>query len=142
MTADNHSIIIKTKENKGEGNNMFCNQCGAQIDENANFCNKCGYKIPKPEMGSIIFAREKQFYGSLVKMKVYIDGQLAASVGPGEEAKVNVTIGTHQIAFDLWSGNNVENITITKESPNIKINFKLGTGLITTKPKITSIENV
>ena len=121
---------------------MFCNQCGAQIDENANFCNKCGFQIPKPEMGSIIFAREQQFYGSLIKIKIYMDGNLVASVGPGEQARVNATIGTHQIAFDLWSGNKLETITITKENPNIKVNFKLGVGAISSKPKIVSIENV
>ena len=121
---------------------MFCNQCGVQIDENANFCNKCGFKIPKPEIGSIIFAREQQFYGSLVKIKIYMDGNLVASVGPGEQVRVNTTIGNHQIAFDLWSGNKLETITITKENPNIKVNFKLGVGAISSKPKIVSIENV
>jgi len=27
----------------------FCNQCGAQLNDNAQFCGKCGCKVEKDE---------------------------------------------------------------------------------------------
>ena len=42
---------------------MFCNKCGAEIDINDKFCNSCGEKIENKDIGSIIFKREKQYYG-------------------------------------------------------------------------------
>ena len=120
---------------------MFCNNCGNKIENNDVFCNKCGAKVG-PEMGSIVFARQSKFYGSLIPIKVFIDGNLVATVGNGKEEKVQVSVGKHKLAFNLWSGNDVEDIELTKEHPNIKINFALKMGAVTSKPKIISIENL
>ena len=121
---------------------MYCNKCGSEIDINANFCNKCGNKLKNYNTASIIFERENQFYGVIVPIKVYLDGQLVASVNAGKSVKVQTTVGKHRIAFNLWSGNGQYDIEVNKENPNIKVTFKLGVGAITSKPKIVSITNV
>lgn len=127
---------------------MFCTKCGSEVEDNAMFCTKCGNKIENKEVnianesGSIIFAREKQFYGVLIPIKVYLDGIEVASVSAGKEVKVSADIGKHRIAFNLWSGNGQYDVEVSSEHPNIKVNFKLSMGVVTSKPKITSIENI
>lgn len=34
--------------NSEEGNNMFCEKCGAQVDDGAQFCTACGAQMTKP----------------------------------------------------------------------------------------------
>ena len=114
---------------------MFCTKCGNEIQNNSNFCIGCGNKLNNNvevvanQQGSITFAREKQFYGVLVPIKVYLDGKEVASLKAGNESKVPVSIGKHRIAFNLWSGNGQEEIDVRSEHPNIKVNFKLYMGL-------------
>lgn len=127
---------------------MFCTKCGSEVEDSAMFCTKCGNKIENKdvsivnESASITFAREKQFYGVIVPIKVYLDGIEVASVSAGKEEKVPVSIGKHRIAFNLWSGNGQYDVEVSSEHPNIKVNFKLSMGVVTSKPKITSIENI
>lgn len=120
---------------------MFCNKCGNEIKEGEKFCNKCGEK-QEPTMGSIVFSRQNKYYGCLIGVKIYMDGNLVATVANGKEEKVPVSIGTHKFAFDLWSGNKITDIEVTKEHPDIKVVFKLGMGLLTAKPKIVEIINL
>ncbi len=120
---------------------MFCNKCGNEIKEAEKFCNKCGER-QIPEMGSITFARQNKFYGSLIDIKIFMDGKQVASIANGREATVPATIGTHKIAFDLWSGNSIIDIEVPKDHPNIKVVFKLGAGVVTAKPKIVEIINL
>lgn len=119
---------------------MYCNQCGKEIADDARFCTSCGFQINN--MGSIIFARENQFYGSVVPIKIFMDGQLVATVNSGREVKVPATIGNHKVAFNLWSGNGQFDIEVPANHPDIKVTFKLGVGAVTSKPKILSITNV
>ena len=127
---------------------MFCTKCGSEVEDSAMFCTKCGNKIENKdvsivnESASITFAREKQFYGVIVPIKVYLDGIKVASVSAGKEEKVPVSIGKHRIAFNLWSGNGQYDVEVSSEHPNIKVNFKLSMDVVTSKPEITSIENI
>lgn len=119
---------------------MYCTKCGAEIDKNSSFCIKCGNKLEKDnKMGSITLVREKQFYGVLIPIKVFIDGKEVATLGVGKEVEVPIEKGKHRLAFNLWSGNGQYDIEVKEEKPNIKVTFKLGMGLITSKPKIVSI---
>ncbi|MCI9177006.1 MAG: zinc ribbon domain-containing protein [Clostridia bacterium] len=120
---------------------MFCNKCGNEVKEGEKFCNKCGEKIEET-VGSITFFRQNSFYGCLVGIKIYMDGNLVATVANGNGVVVPATIGTHKFAFNLWSGNKITDIEVTKEHPNIKVVFKLGMGLLTAKPKILEIVNL
>lgn len=122
---------------------MYCKNCGEELKENNKFCSKCGNKIKLDENDSyIVFERKKQFYGVLVPIDIYLDGQKVASLKSNESAKVLTTIGNHRLAFNLWSGNGQYDINITKENKNVKVIFKLSMGLITSKPKIISIESI
>lgn len=120
---------------------MFCNKCGSEVKEGEKFCNKCGEQVGETT-GNIIFSRQKSFYGCAIKIKIYMDGNLVATVANGTEVTVPATIGTHKFAFDLWSGNSITDIEVTKEHPNIKVVFKLGMGALTSKPKIVEIINL
>ena len=49
---------------------MFCNKCGEKLPDDAKFCTKCGYKVNNdPEMGSIVFKRLGQLYGSIAQIR-------------------------------------------------------------------------
>ncbi len=123
---------------------MFCNKCGAEIDVNAKFCGKCGEKLEgyKPATGTVVFRREGQYYGCLVPVKVFLDNNVVTSMGIGEEFTVNTTIGKHRIDFNVMGGNGGGEVELTAEHPNKKVIFKLGVGMITSKPKIISILNL
>lgn len=122
---------------------MFCRNCGEELKADSKFCVKCGSKIEENiANGNITFTRIKQFYGVLVPIKVFLDGQEVASLKSGEEKTIPVSIGMHKLAFNLWSGKGMFDIEVTKENPNIKVSFKLSSGVVTTKPKIISIENI
>lgn len=122
---------------------MFCSKCGKEEKENVKFCTNCGNKLIQDENdGSILFERKKQFYGVLVPVKIFLDGKLVGSVKAGEKISVPVTVGDHKLAFNLWSGNGQYDIKVSKENSNIKVLFKLSMGLVTSKPKIISIENI
>jgi archaellum component FlaF (FlaF/FlaG flagellin family) len=122
---------------------MFCNNCGEKLADDAKFCTKCGSKVNNdPEMGSIVFKRLGQFYGSIAQIKVFLDGQMVTSLGTNQEIRINVPIGVHKISFDYWCGSGENQVVLTKENPNIRVNIKLGAGLVTSNPKIASIENI
>ena len=113
---------------------MFCNKCGEKLPDDAKFCTKCGYKVNNdPEMGSIVFKRLGQLYGSIAQIKIFLDGQMVASLGTNQEVKVTVPIGVHQVEFGYWCGNGQNTVTLTKENPNIRVNIKPNT-IATTIP--------
>lgn len=119
---------------------MYCTKCGAEIDNNASFCIKCGNKLEdNNQTGTITLVRKKQFYGVLIPIKVFIDGKEVANLSVGNEIELPIEIGKHRLAFNLWSGNGQYDIEVKEEKPNIKVTFKLGMGVITSKPKIVSI---
>lgn len=120
---------------------MYCNKCGEEIEQNTSFCTKCGNKLENyTKTGSITLARQSQFYGVVIPISVFIDGKKVASVNAGGQVTVPVEIGKHRLAFNLWSGNGQYDIEVKEEKPNITVTFKLGVGLVTSKPKIISIE--
>ena len=90
----------------------------------------------------ILFERMKQFYGCLVPIDIYLDGNRVGSVKSNKSIKIDTTCGNHKLSFNLWSGNGMYDINITKENRNVKVVFKLSMGLVTSKPKIISIENI
>lgn len=123
---------------------MFCNKCGAEVDNTAKFCNKCGATIEGEKAGtaSIVFRREGSLAAALVPTKVFVDNNLVGSLGVGEEMTIATTVGKHRVDFNIMGGNGGDEIEITSEHPNIKVLFKIAMGMITAKPKIISIQNL
>lgn len=121
---------------------MYCSKCGNEVKKE-KYCPKCGNFVNEQDgEGSITFYREKQFYGVLVPIDVFLDGEKVCSVKADEQIKVPVTIGKHKLAFNLWSGNGIFDIEINENNPKVKVTFKLSMGLVTSKPKIVSIESI
>lgn len=123
---------------------MFCNKCGAEVDNTAKFCNKCGATIEGGVAGtaSIVFRREGSLAAALVPTKVFLDNNLVGSLGVGEEMTITTTVGKHRVDFNVMGGNGGDEVEITSEHPNIKVLFKVAMGMITAKPKIISIQNL
>lgn len=60
---------------------MYCNSCGKKVEEGKKFCYNCGNKVTKEENDSyIIFERKNQFYGVLVPISIYLDGECVGKV--------------------------------------------------------------
>ena len=121
---------------------MFCNKCGSEIKEDNKFCTNCGNKVKKDENDCyILFERVKQFYGCLVPIDIYLDGNKVGSVKSNKSIKIDTTCGNHKLSFNLWSGNGMYDINIAK-GENVKVTFKLSMGLVTSEPEIISIEKI
>ena len=121
---------------------MFCNKCGSEIKEDNKFCTNCGNKVIKDENDCyILFERMKQFYGCLVPINIYLDGNRVGSVKSNKSIKIDTTYGNHKLSFNLWSGNVMYDINIAK-GENVKVTFKLSMGLVTSEPEIISIEKI
>lgn len=123
---------------------MFCNKCGAEVDNTAKFCNECGATIEGAPAGtaSIVFRRDGSLAASLVPTKVFLDNNLVGSLGVGEEMTITTTVGKHRVDFNVMGGNGGGEVEITSEHQNIKVVFKVAMGMITAKPKIISIQNL
>ena len=121
---------------------MFCNKCGSEIKEDNKFCTNCGNKVIKDGNDCyILFERMKQFYGCLVPINIYLDGNRVGSVKSNKSIKIDTSSGNHKLSFNLWSGNGMYDITIAK-GENVKVTFKLSMGLVTSEPEIISIEKI
>ena len=48
-------------------------------------------------------------------------------------------IGNHKVVFDLWSGVSQSEIDVTEEFPNVYVDIKIKTGLITNKIEVVNI---
>lgn len=121
---------------------MFCNKCGNEIKKGNKFCTNCGNKTIKDENDCyIVFERKKQFYGFLIPIDIYLDGEKVCSVKNNSKVKIDTTNGNHKLSFNLWSGNGEYDIDIAK-GENVKVIFKLSMGLVTSKPTIISIEKI
>lgn len=121
---------------------MFCNKCESEIKEDNKFCTNCGNKVIKDENDCyILFERMKQFYGCLVPIDIYLDGNMVGSVKSNKSIKIDTSSGNHKLSFNLWSGNGMYDINIAK-GENVKVTFKLSMGLVTSEPEIISIEKI
>ncbi len=121
---------------------MFCHKCVSEIKEDNKFCANCGNKVIKDENDCyILFERMKQFYGCLVPIDIYLDGNMVGSVKSNKSIKIDTSSGNHKLSFNLWSGNGMYDINIAK-GENVKVTFKLSMGLVTSEPEIISIEKI
>lgn len=118
---------------------MFCTKCGKEIPNDSKFCTNCGNSIKIKQKGKITFHRIEKYVACLVGISVNIDGKIAGSVANGGTLTVDVPIGNHKVIFDLWSGVSQTDIEVTEEFPNVFVDIKIKTGLITNKIEVVNI---
>ena len=79
---------------------MLCNKCGSEIKEDNKFCTNCGNKVIKDENDCyILFERMKQFYGCLVPINIYLDGNRVGSVKSNKSIKIEEPIDFFSISI-------------------------------------------
>lgn len=122
---------------------MFCTSCGKEIKNDSKFCVGCGKEVinakKKDVTCKITFHRVSRFFGCAATIKVFVDGELVGSISNNGTLEKAVSAGTHKISFSLWSGANLEEITVTEKEPNVYVDIKLKMGLITNSTEIVSI---
>lgn len=118
---------------------MFCAKCGVEIPNDSKFCTNCGNSVKINKMGKITFHRIGRYIGCLVGISINIDGKKVGSVSNDGTLIVDVPVGTHKVVFDLWSGVSQTEIEVTDECPNVFVDIRLKTGLITNSIEVVNI---
>ncbi|MBQ6323735.1 MAG: zinc-ribbon domain-containing protein [Bacilli bacterium] len=108
---------------------MYCSKCGFQNNEGNKFCIKCGtilennaqqpqqqnqFVQPQENINNstykLTLTRPKNFVGSLIKFKIYIDNNEVGTIKNDETVVLNVNSGNHTISFNKTMNQNI-NIT-------------------------------
>ena len=105
---------------------MFCNKCGSEIKEDNKFCTNCGNKVIKDENDCyILFERMKQFYGCLVPIDIYLDGNRVGSVKSNLDVKVT-SYGLNNALVELSIIAEItEQITLPHTSKEVKVSSSI-----------------
>jgi predicted nucleic acid-binding protein len=69
--------------------------------------------------GEIVIQRPNVFFGSIVKMNIFIDGQIRLTLGNAEEGMVIVPNGNHTIYAEVNSITKSDNVTVSVNSNRI-----------------------
>ncbi|MBR2704741.1 MAG: zinc-ribbon domain-containing protein [Clostridia bacterium] len=125
---------------------MFCKNCGKEMADGTQFCPSCGQATAQSVSTSngtvkLVVHRKKSFYGCAVGTKIHVDGQLAATIKSDGTATFDLTPGTHEVIFDMWSANEKTNIDLPADCSAVYVEIGLKMGLITNKIKVISIRN-
>lgn len=111
---------------------MFCSKCGFQNNPGETICRQCGTALENnnqqmnnypnqqnvntntPNMNNntyrLTLTRPKEFVGSLIKFKIFIDNNEVGTIKNGETVVLNVSPGNHTISFNKTM---VQNINIS-----------------------------
>lgn len=109
---------------------MYCKNCGMQYNQGEMTCRQCGGQLnnnvqqqtqmaqpQQPVMSNVqnangvyrlTLTRPKNFVGSLVKFKIFIDNNEVGAIKNGETIVLNVTSGSHTISFNNTMLQNIE----------------------------------
>lgn len=118
---------------------MFCPKCGTEITNDSKFCKNCGNLINANHKGKITFYRIGKYVGCLVGINITIDGKKVGTISNNGTLMVDIPFGNHKVVFDFWSGVSQEEIEVTEEFPNLYVDIKIKTGLITNKIEVVNI---
>lgn len=118
---------------------MFCSKCGTEISNDSKFCKSCGNSIKINQKGKITFHRIGRYVGCLVGININIDGKKVGTISNNGNLIVDIPIGNHKVVFDFWSGVSQKDIEVTEEFPNIFVDIKIKTGLITNQIEVVNI---
>ena len=119
------------QNNQGE---MFCKQCGASLVNNNqpiqqqnqfiqpqqnmnnnqqmnNFYNQQSVNVNTQNINNgtyrLTLTRPKEFVGSLIKFKIFIDNNEVGTIKNGETVILNVSLGNHTISFNKTMDQNI-----------------------------------
>lgn len=126
---------------------MFCKNCGKEIADGVTFCPNCGQgveqSVSRSKTGTVrlVVHRKKSFFGCAVSTKIHLDGQVVASIKSDGVASFDLTPGTHELVFDMWSATEKTNIELPADCSAVYVEIGLKMGLITNKIKVLSIRN-
>lgn len=115
---------------------MFCPNCGKQLNENG-ICVTCSNPT-SGKMVRVVFNRAKSFFGCAVSYKIFVDGMEVAKLKNGGSAEVSLPAGAHNIAFDMWSASNTQQVIIPDNCSTFIIDTKLKMGLLKNNIAIVS----
>ena len=68
---------------------MYCSNCGTEISSESKFCSECGIKIQNNldydyntrGIGTLSIAQKSAAMATMVKTRIYVDGELKNEVG-------------------------------------------------------------
>lgn len=97
VQQQNHFIQPQQNMDNNQQMNNFYNQ--QNINVNSQNINNGSYKLT--------LTRPKEFVGSLVKFKIFIDNNEVGTIKNGETAVLNVNSGNHSISFNKTMDQNI-----------------------------------
>ena len=96
---------------------MFCSKCGFQYNQGEKFCRQCGEGLGDNNQQNtqdinngnyrLTLTRPKNFVGSLIKFKIFIDGNQVGTIKNGETVVLDVSRGNHTISFNKTMDQNI-----------------------------------
>lgn len=97
VQQQNQFIQLQQNMNTNQQMNNFYNQ--QSINVNSQNINNGSYKLT--------LTRPKEFVGSLVKFKIFIDNNEVGSIKNGETVALNINSGNHTISFNKTMDQNI-----------------------------------
>lgn len=76
-----------------------CKECGGKVSDSALTCPHCGVGAPAGTARLVIHRADKG--SKSVRVDVYINGQMAGSLWPGESLSREVTPARYEVAIDV-----------------------------------------
>jgi hypothetical protein len=84
---------------------MLCPSCGIDNPESSKFCSNCGAALAAPTVeippAAIELKRASQWTAMFTRFEVYIDEQLAGTIGNSEQVRFELSPGTHLLYLKL-----------------------------------------
>ena len=118
---------------------MYCQNCGAKLNDGAKFCHECGapcssnntreIQAEQVEPIPLRIERTRSGGGIAVAVQVFIDGEHVGTVKYGDELNVFVLPGQHHIHTKMkGSGSGEDDFYIPEDAINAEYVFRI-TGL-------------
>ena len=106
-----------------------CPECGKEISDKAMSCPNCGLPLRREDKGTydVIIKREKQWFLINPPIKIHVDSVEKYEIESGQQVKVPMTTGKHEILFILGPRKTVANIEV-KDNMEITIKCNRVTG--------------
>ena len=124
---------------------MFCQHCGAQLQEGAKFCVECGAMTERQEAvarvpGTLRIFRKDT--GTIFKTSIYIDGELKDSISNGKTVAFMLQPGVHNLELKTKNMADFSYQITIDEGIVTEFRFQLAMGMTKGSHKMLGISNV